>query len=286
MTSNKLVDTLFVLGKEYDRIEDAAGGQPTIAPGLLQDIFPNTTFSLFSTFEQAYALRSDGTDDARRKRILAAIKKQGGLTKLYIERIANTLGGSVGPFRYLLEVDTTPPPANQSIKISVLLDEIYVDNDTLDDEDIQTILLERQPTDRLFLFNGVDGDNFQSFDITSVSNEGGHTKFIVTLSGSNGAPFSNNQDICLVIGSINDYQVKITEGSGGTGFIIHTFGSSTIPTGPATPLPGILLDISSIGGVFEFDVHVYNNPLVPDLTLERLINEIKGAWTKETFIYH
>ncbi len=67
--ANPLIDTLKVIGLEYDRLFQAAGGKPLTTPGLLQDIFPDTTFTLFRTFEEAYNLISDGTSEARRKRI-------------------------------------------------------------------------------------------------------------------------------------------------------------------------------------------------------------------------
>lgn len=285
--SNKLVDTLKVIGKEFDRIEEAAGNQPLIAQGLLQDMFPDTTFTLFSVFEQAYTLRSDGTDTTRRKRILAAIKKQGGLTKLYIERVSNTLGGSTGPYRYNFQTDSIPPPESKTIRFNALLTEIYVDNDTLNDENAQSILLEAQPNDKLYVFNDIDGDNFQSFQIGSIANQIGYTQFnISAVISSNGPSFTNNQPVCVVIGKPDSYEVKITEGAGSSGFIVHTFGPSTIPTGPATPLPGTLRDIGSIGAPFTFTVHVYDSPGLSEPDLERLINEIKGAWTEESLIYH
>ena len=284
--SNPIRDSLFVIGKELDRIEEDAGGRPDIVQGLLQDIYPDTTFSLFPFFEKAYGLISSGTSSQRRKRILAAIKKQGGLTKLYIETVCNTLGGSVGPFKYLFNTDTTAPPNFQSIKFNVGVTEIYVDNTSFDDDPLATILLDAEAGDKLFVFNSLDGDNYQEVTINSVINQGTYVQYNVTLVGANGPSLTNNQDICLVIGKFDSYEVKITEGTGGSGFIIHTFGPATIPTGPATPLPGILLNVGSLGNPFEFDVHVYNNPLNPDPDLEKLVNEIKGAWTKETFIYH
>jgi hypothetical protein len=284
--SNKLVDTLFVIGKELDRLKVAAGGSPLINPGLLQDIFPDTSFSLLRFWETAYNLSSDGTTEARRKRILTAIKKQGGLTKLYIERLCNTLGGSIGPYRYLFNIDQTAPPNANSIKWNAGITEIYVDNTSLDDEELRSLLLERNAGDKLFVFNAVDGDNYQETLINSVVDQGTYTQFNVTLVGANGPSLTNNQNICLVIGKADSYEVKLTEGSGGTGFIIHTFGPSTIPTGPATPLPGILLDIGSLGNPFTITVHVYNSPGMSEPELERLVKEIKWAAIEEFFIYH
>lgn len=80
---NVLEGNLEVVGKAYDDVDDR------LTDFLYNEMWPDTTTKLLENFEEAYGLSSDGSDAIRRSRIIAAIRNTGGLTKVYIEELAN-----------------------------------------------------------------------------------------------------------------------------------------------------------------------------------------------------
>ncbi len=81
--SNVLVDNLIVAGANYDRVlvdfDDFLNNQ----------MWPDRSTQLLSNWETAYGLPSTGSTATRQGRILASVRNTGGLSKQYIEDLAN-----------------------------------------------------------------------------------------------------------------------------------------------------------------------------------------------------
>ncbi len=283
MPDKAILDSLLVVGRELDRTEDAADA-------LLRDVFPDTSTTLLNNFEDFYGLTHDGPIQTRRNRILTAIKKTGGLSKIYYERLGNTLGGSVGPFRYKFDSDLAAPPETKTIRLNtsdpLFATEMYVDKTDTDNEQHSNQILLQPIGNRMFFFDQIDGSSFHEYSITGLPTDDGTYITIPISNVSSTSPvFVDDSKVCIVMGALTGYQVKITDTEGYTGFIIHEFGPDTIPVGPATPLPGQLIDLGGIGDPFSFVVHVYKSPGLFELELEQLIQELKPPWAQQSFVY-
>ncbi len=80
-----------------------------------------------------------------------------------------------------------------------------------------------------------------------------------------------------------DYTVKITEGTGGPGFIIHTWSPTSSPMGPATLLPGQLWT-DTTGTCYNILCSVVGDA-GPIPELEDMYNRLKPAHTDWTYAY-
>lgn len=81
--SNVLVSNLKIAGDSFDRTED------DIKDFLNTEMWPDTTTLLLESYERAYGLPSTGSTVERRGRVISAIRNTGGLSKQYIEDLAN-----------------------------------------------------------------------------------------------------------------------------------------------------------------------------------------------------
>jgi len=75
----------YVLGKNLDKCEE-------LAATLLNELWPSTSLYLLEYFERMFAVTSDGTLEERRKRIIAAHRQRGGLSKKYFQDLGNVMG--------------------------------------------------------------------------------------------------------------------------------------------------------------------------------------------------
>jgi uncharacterized protein YmfQ (DUF2313 family) len=84
--SNVLVSNLKIAGANFDRV------RVDFNDFLVNQMWPDRSTTLLESWERAYQLPSTGSTAERQGRILAAVRNTGGLSKQYIEDLANDFG--------------------------------------------------------------------------------------------------------------------------------------------------------------------------------------------------
>lgn len=108
-------------------------------------------------------------------------------------------GGTTTSFSYRFQTATTPPPDSGRVRydnatqLSAIL--MYVHKDTNNSEDIHNFLSNVSVGDRIIIMNNSDSGQFQEWRVTAVTDVTTYIQYAITLLSSQGASFSNNQNL-------------------------------------------------------------------------------------------